>query len=396
MSLPLQGVRVLELGAVLMTPYAGQWLADLGADVIKIEPPAGDTTRRTGPNSESNMGAVFLGANRSKRSVVLDLKTAAGKSALLSLVDGADILLHNNRPQKMEALGLSPEALLARNPRLVYTCMHGFTASGPYGGRPAYDDVIQGMCGLVALMGQRLGEPDYLPTTAADKTVGLIGVIAILAALSRRDRTGEGGYVEVPMFESMVAFTAVEHLYGHQFDPPRGPAWYPRVMAADRRPQATADGYICALPYTDTHWRRLFDAIGRHDLTADPRFADIAARTANVAELYALLATIMKTRTTAEWMTLLESLEVPCAEVKSLEELIDDPHLKATDFFASLDLDGQRLRLPGVPVLFDGERPPVRRPPRLGEHTREVLLEAGLAPDQADVLARAATSQEGA
>ncbi|HWA64196.1 MAG TPA: CoA transferase [Caulobacteraceae bacterium] len=380
MTLPLDGVRVLELGSVLMTPYASQWLADLGADVVKVEPPAGDTTRRTGPQSEPGMAAMFLGSNRNKRSIVLDLKSADGREALLALVESADILVHNNRPQKMEALGLSPDALLARNPRLVYACMHGFRADGPYGGRPAYDDVIQGLCGLVDLMGQRLGAPDYLPTTAADKTVGLVGVVAILAALSRRDRTGRGGYVEVPMFESMVAFTAVEHLYGHQFDPPKGPASYPRVMAPDRRPQATADGYICALPYNDMHWRRLFEAVGRPELTQDPRFVDIAARTANVAELYALLASILKTRTTAEWLDLLERLEIPCAEVKSLADLTHDPHLMATGFFEKVDLGGQVLRLPGVPVLFDGERPPVRRPPRLGEHTREVLEEAGVAP----------------
>lgn len=384
---PLNGVRVLELGAVLMTPYAGQWLADLGADVVKVEPPAGDSTRRTGPEHEPGMGAMLLGANRNKRSVVLDLKTEAGREALLRLVDGADILLHNNRPQKMAALGLSPEALLARNPRLVCATMHGFQADGPYGGRPAYDDVIQGLCGLADLMGQRFGEPQYLPTTAADKTVGLVGVIAILAALNHRDRTGKGAVVEVPMFESMVAFTAVEHLYGRHFDPPKGPAAYPRLMAPDRRPQATADGYICALPYTDGHWRSLFRAVGRPELADDPRFRDISARTANVAELYETLAAILRARPTAEWLKLLGELEVPCAEVKGLEDLIDDPHLAATGFFTVLDDETGRVRHPGVPVLFDGERPPIRRPPRLGEHTEEVLREAGLSPTDVAALA---------
>jgi len=386
--LPLEGVRVLELGAVLMTPYAGQWLADLGADVVKVEPPTGDTTRRTGPQAEPGMGSIFLGVNRNKRSVVLDLKTAEGKAALLALVDGADILLHNNRPQKMKALGLDPDALLARNPRLVYACLHGFAEAGPYGGRPAYDDIIQGLCGLADLAGRRTGgAPAYLPTTAADKTVGLVGAIAILAALSKRDRTGEGGYVEVPMFESMVAYTAVEHLYGHHFEPPKGPAAYPRIMAPDRRPLETADGYICALPYTDAHWRSLFLAVGRQDLADDPRFHGIEARTANVAELYRVLAEILRGRTTAEWLDLLDDIEVPCGEVKSLDALIHDPHLTATGFFTTLDEEAGPVRYPGVPVLFDGERPPVRKPPRLGEHTREVLLEAGLAATLVDTLA---------
>ena len=386
--LPLDGVKVLDLGAVLMAPYAGQWLADLGADVIKVESPAGDSTRRTGPASEPDMAAMFLGLNRNTRGIVLDLKTAEGRAALLALADGADILLHNNRPQKMKALGLDPETLLARNPRLVYACFHGFTEAGPYGGRPAYDDVIQGLCGLADLMGQQTGKPAYLPTVAADKTSGLIGVIAVLAALSKRDRTGVGGYVEVPMFESMVAFTAVEHLYGKTFEPPRGPAAYPRVMTPERRPFATADGYICALPYTDKHWRSMFEACGRQDLAEDPRFAGIAARTENITALYAVLGELLTTRTTADWLEILDGLEVPCAPVKGLDELIDDPHLVETGFFTSLrQEDGTVLRFPGVPVLFDGERPPIARPPRLGEHTREVLEEAGLSDAAIDAVA---------
>ncbi|MDB5446808.1 MAG: L-carnitine dehydratase/bile acid-inducible protein, partial [Phenylobacterium sp.] len=277
--LPLQGVKVLDLGAVLMAPYAAQWLADFGADVIKVEPPAGDTTRRIGPRVEPDMAAIYLAANRNKRSIVLDLKTLEGRAALLRLVDQTDILVHNNRPQKMLALGLDADALLSRNPRLVYATLHGFAQAGPYGGKPAYDDIIQGMSGLAHLQGQRTGAPAYLPTAAADKTAGLVGAMAILAALSARDRTNKGCAVEVPMFETMVAYTAVEHFYGRYFDPPLGPAAYPRVMTPERRPFATADGYICALPYTDQHWRSLFEMAGRPELAEDPRFAGIGART---------------------------------------------------------------------------------------------------------------------
>jgi crotonobetainyl-CoA:carnitine CoA-transferase CaiB-like acyl-CoA transferase len=376
---PLAGIRVLELGSVLMAPYAGQWLGDLGADVVKVEPPSGDTTRRTGPAAEEGMAAEFLTVNRNKRSIVLDLKTEAGRAALLVLVDTADVLLHNNRPQKMKALGLDPDTLLERNPRLVYACFHGFGEDGPYGGRPAYDDVIQGLCGLAHLMGERTGAPAYLPTVAADKTTGLTGAIALLAALMQRERTGRGAYVEIPMFESMVAFTAVEHLYGRCFDPPRGPAAYPRVMTPERRPYATADGYICVLPYTDKHWRDLFEHCARADLAADPRFADIGARTENIGALYATLAELLRTRPTDEWLDVLGRLEVPCAPVKSLEALVDDPHLAAVGFFTRLQQpDGSALRLPGAPVLFDGQRPPLRPPPRLGEHTQEILEEAGV------------------
>jgi crotonobetainyl-CoA:carnitine CoA-transferase CaiB-like acyl-CoA transferase len=378
--LPLAGITVLDLGAVLMAPYAGQWLGDLGADVIKVEAPAGDTTRRTGPAAEPDMAAIFLGLNRNKRSIVLDLKTETGRAALLGLADRADVLLHNNRPQKMKALGLDPETLMARNPRLVYACLHGFGEAGPYGGRPAYDDVIQGISGLAHLMGQQAGTPAYAPSAIADKTSGLTGVIAILAALVGRAQTGRGCHVEIPMFESMVAFNAVEHLYGRQFEPARGPSGYPRVLTPERRPFATADGYICALPYTDKHWRDLFEFCGRDDLAGDPRFAGIAARTENIAALYASLAELLLARSTAEWLAVLDRLEIPCAPVESLDDLIHDPHLAATGFFTLLDQpDGTALRFPGVPVLFDGARPPIARPPRLGEHTEEVLEAYGLA-----------------
>lgn len=370
-----------------MAPYAAQWLADFGAEVIKVEPPAGDTTRHIGPRAEPHMASVFLGANRSKKSVVLDLKTSAGRDALLVLTDTADALLHNNRPQKMKALGLGPETLRARNPRLVYACLHGFGETGPYGGRPAYDDIIQGMSGLADLQGQRTGAPDYLPTAAADKTAGMVGAIAILSAIVRQQRTGEGAYVEVPMFEALVAYTAVEHLYGRHFDPPKGPAAYPRVMIPERRPFATSDGHICALPYTDQHWNSFFAAGGRPELAGDPRFDGIAARTENIGPLYQIVSEILSTKTTAEWTEILERIEVPNGPVNSLDDLIVDPHIQAVGLFDTVQQpDGSTLRMTGVPALIDGERPPVRMPPRLGEHTREILLAAGLSSQQVETL----------
>ena len=392
--LPLAGIKVLDLGSVVFAPYAGQWLADLGADVIKVEAPGGCSTRHTGPAHEPGMSAIFLGVNRSKRSIVLDLVQPAARDALLRLVDTADVLLHSIRPQKLAKLGLDPESLLKRNPGLVFAGLHGFADGGPYAGNPAYDDVIQGMTGIADLMARQGGEPRYYPAIAADKVSGLVAAIAILAALVRREKTGTGGFVEIPMFETLVAFNLVEHLYGEQFVPAKGGMGYPRAMAAWRRPLPTLDGHICTMPYTDAHWRAFFAESGHPELTTDPRFADVGARTVNIAALYAFAGERIATRTTADWVATLGRLQIPAAPMATLEGLLDDPQLAATGFFETLDDPAGTLRYPGVPVRFDGERPPLRYPPRLGEHTRAVLAEAGFADADIDALVAARAARE--
>ncbi len=377
--LPLEGIRVVDLSAVLLGPYASQNLADYGADVIKVEPPEGDSTRRTGPGSEHGMGAIFLGVNRSKRSIVLDLKLAAAREALLRLVDTADVLMHSIRPQKLKAIGLDPGEVARRNPRLIYVGLHGFGQDGPYGGMPAYDDIIQGMSGGAALMQRQGGTPRYFPTVAADKTTGLVATHAILAALVGRGRTGKGCYVEVPMFETMVSFNMTEHLYGHHFDPPQGPIGYPRVFSENRRPFATMDGFICAMPYTDAHWRRFFTEADMPEAAADPRFAGMAERTRNIDALYALAAQVLATRSTADWLATLGRLEIPAAAVNQMEVLEADAHLQATGFFRSVsDPALGTVRFTAPPVRMDHQPLPVRMAPRLGEHTHEVLRELGL------------------
>ena len=383
--LPLHGLKVIDLSSVIFGPYCAQWLADLGADVIKLEAPEGDSTRQTGPGLEPGMAALFLGSNRGKRGLVLDLKTPEGRAALDRLLETADVLLHSIRPQKLGALGLEPKALLARHPRLVFAGLHGFGEAGPYGGLPAYDDVIQGMSGVADLMARSTGEPRYMPTIIADKVSGLTAGIAILAAIIRRQTTGKGGFVEIPMFETMVAFNFVEHFYGHHFSPPKGPLGYPRVMAPWRRPLATADGHVCMMAYTDAHWRGFFTVAGAPEHLDDPRFASIATRTTHIDAIYGLAAALIATRPTAEWIDLLEAAQIPCARVIPLTALESDPHLVATDFFTRIDTPAGPLRYPGVPVLFDGERPPVSAPPHLGEHTRAVLGEAGFS--EADIAA---------
>ncbi|MFY3066735.1 CaiB/BaiF CoA transferase family protein [Achromobacter xylosoxidans] len=383
----LGGVRVLDLTSVVFGPYASQILADYGADVVKIEAPAGDSTRNTGPAQEPGLAAIFLGLNRNKRSVVLDLKRPAARQALLALVDGADALMHSMRPAKMAALGLDPATLCARNPRLVYAGLYGFGEGGAYDGRPAYDDIIQGLSGFADLADRQTGTPRYLPTVAADKTCGQVAAHAILAALFQRERTGQGQQLEVPMYESMASYVLVEHYYGRHLADTPGEAGYPRVLTPWRRPCRTADGHVCLMPYTDAHWRSFFEAAGRPDLAADPRFADIAARTRHIETLYELQAGIVAARDTAYWLALCERLEIPAARVNRLQDLETDPHLRSVDFFQPLQsAAGHHYRFARNPVRLQRSQVPPTMPPRLGEHTREVLAQAGLAPAAIDAL----------
>ena len=383
---PLNGIRVLDLSSVIFGPLASQILADYGAEVIKIEPPEGDSTRQTGPATEPGMSAIFLGANHSKQSVVLDLKQKAGRDALQAMIATADVLMHSMRPQKLPSLGLDPAQVRQSHPRLVFANLLGFL-QGPYQGRPAYDDVIQGMSGLADLMARQTGETRYLPTIAADKTCAHVAAHAILAALLQRERNGQGCVVDIPMFESMVHFNLVEHFYGQHFEPALAEPGYPRVLAPWRRPYQTTDGHVAMMPYTTTHWQRFFAEVGRPDLAADPRFADIAQRTKHIAELLELASGFVQQHDTAYWIATCERLEIPAAPVGRLDDLPQDPHLLATGFFESVqDPAMGEVRFPGVPVRFNGQRPPVALPPRLGEHTRPLLAAAGLSAAQIDAM----------
>jgi len=382
MAGPLAGVRIVDMTTVLMGPYATQILGDMGADVIKVEPPRGDGTRDLGPMRNPGMGPLFMHVNRSKRSVVLDLKKASGHAALLRIVKSADVLIYNVRPQAMERLKLSYAELRKVNPRLVYVGTFGFGQSGPYAARPAYDDLIQGAVSLPTLA-QRAGAdmPRYVPVTIADRTVGLNAVAAVSAALYHRERTGEGQSIEIPMFETMAQFVLGDHLAGLTFDPPLGPSGYPRLLAHERRPYATKDGHVCALIYNDKQWKSFFELIGRPEiLETDPRFADLGSRTRHIDELYQLVGEILATRTTAEWLKALDDADIPVMPMHSVESLLEDPHMKAIDFFEVVEHPTEgRIRSMAVPGTWSASQPEVTRlAPRLGEHTREILAEAGL------------------
>ena len=398
MSGPLSGIRVLDLTSVVFGPLATQILGDLGADVIKVEGPEGDTTRYTGPSRSRDMAALFMGMNRNKRSIVLDLKRQAAKDALWALIETADVFVHSMRPQKIAALGFSPDKVLEKNPRIVYAGLHGYLSEGPYSGRPAYDDVIQGQSGIAALMAGVAGEPRYVPLIIADKTCALAASNAITSALFARERTGRGQFVEIPMFETMVFFVFAEHLYGHAFAPPEAPLGYSRLLAPWRRPYRTKDGHICMLAYTDPQWRKFWDTVRKPEMSKDPRFLNLATRSENIAELYRIAGESLQGKTTDEWLEIFEKLDIPCARIASLEEVFNDPHLAAVGLFekATHPTEGD-IVMTKLPFRFSDTRTSTERlQPKFGEHSREVLSGAGYSDSELNSLFESGCAVDGA
>jgi crotonobetainyl-CoA:carnitine CoA-transferase CaiB-like acyl-CoA transferase len=386
----LSGLRIVDITTVILGPYATQILGDLGAEVVKVEPLAGDSMRPIPPAAAPGLSAIFANHNRNKRSIALDLKHADGKAVLARLIGHADALVHNIRPEAMDRLGFGFDACRALNPRLVYCAAVGFGSRGPYAGRPAYDDIIQAASGFAGLFGMRDGAPVYAPSIVADKVAGLHVVYAVLAALLHRERTGGAAMqVEVPMFEAMAAFALTEHLAGATFED-NGEMGYHRALSTERRPYTTADGWIAVLPYTAEQWSRVLAEIGRPDIAKTAWFKDASERSRRIGELYELLSEVLLGKGTRAWLEVFDRLDVPCAPVNSPQSLLEDPHLAAVSFFEPRFASESPVRrtLSQAMTVADVAPAPDRPPPPLGADTRAVLADLGYSAEEIAALAR--------
>jgi crotonobetainyl-CoA:carnitine CoA-transferase CaiB-like acyl-CoA transferase len=395
---PLSGFRIVDLSSILMGPFATQILGEYGADIIKVESPEGDLMRLGGAMRNPKMGSLFLQANYNKRSIVLDLKTEAGREVLLKLCRSADAFIHNIRSAAISRLGLGYDDVRRVNDAIVYVSLTGYGEKGPYAGKPAYDDLIQGMSSIPSLFthgGQ--GEPRFVPLTMADRIVGLNAAHATLAALIYRERTGQGQSIEVPMFETMTQFVLGDHLGGLSFVPPSGPPGYNRLLSPHRRPYKTLDGYLCVLVYTDKQWESFFKALGRlDDFYSNPLYSDHATRTQNYDRVYADLAARLETRTTDEWTKLLTAHDIPCVPALEIGDLIENEHITAVGLVQETDHPSEgKIRFAGPPASWSKTCPGVyRHAPRLGENTRSILLEAGYTGEEIEELLASGSAKE--
>jgi crotonobetainyl-CoA:carnitine CoA-transferase CaiB-like acyl-CoA transferase len=377
---PLEGVRVVDLTTIVVGPICTRTLADYGAEVIKVEAPGGDLLRTMAEGSRNpGMSGKFINFNRNKRSIGLDIKKPEGLEALLRLIDKTDVFVSNVRPDALARAGLDYENLSKRNPRLIQCSILAFGRGGRYYGRPAYDPVIQSLSGVAGTIARATGEPRFVPMVMTDHTSGLIAAQAIGFALFRREKTGKGEAIDVPMLENMASFVSSEHLGAATFDPPVGPTGDGRLLSPNYRPVPTKDGFVTVRPNTNAQAFAFFDAIGRPELKTDPRFDSAASRTKNAKAYFEVQATCLGHKTTDEWVELFDKLDVPAARYNTIDELMTDPHLKDVGFFREEEhpTEGKIRRSKLANVFSGGVRENETHAPLYGEHTREILAELG-------------------
>lgn len=386
---PLAGIRVVDLSINIVGPLATQTMGDMGAEVLKIETRTGDPNRYMAEARHQGMAPMFLGVNRNKKSVVLDLKDPKGLKALMKLIETADVFVHSMRPSAADRLGIGYKAVSSIKPNIVYACGVGYRLDGPYGSRPAYDDVIQGESGMVDLNVKAIGEARYFPSVMADKISGLVLGSAIGMALVHKERTGEGQFVNVPMFETNIAFNLTEHIWAGSFER-EGPWCYPRMLIKNRKPFPTKDGYVCILALTTEEWAKVWHAIGQPEMAVDPRFGSLESRTRNIDTLYGLLADAVAQLTTSDAIARLQAQGVAYGVVNSIEQLQDDPHLIATGFFKAYEHPTEgRVVTTEIPVQMSKTPGEIAfPPPNLGEHSASILSSVGYDQNEIERLSR--------
>ena len=376
---PLKGIKIIDASSILMVPYCTRLLADMGAEIIKVETLSGDNTRYIGPSINKGMAAVFLNINRNKKSISVDLKSADGRLIIYKLIKKSDVFVSNIRKASLEKLKLTHSDFIKINPKIITANAVGFSSKGPYAGLPAFDDTIQAISGMAAYQEIYSDQPSYTSGATADKVTGLMLGMSILSALFNREKNGEGTELEVPMMETMVDFTLVEHLYGYNFLPPKAPPVYPRQSSPNRKPYKTLDGYIAVLPYSDDQWLRFFSIIKKENILKDPKFCSLETRNQNIDELYKILSEELKKRNTSFWIKNLREQDIPATKVNFPKDLFKDEHLVRTNFFKVHDHPTEgKLLYPSFPIEFnEDETAESLHAPSLGENTQEILTDLG-------------------
>ena len=386
---PLEGVRIIDASSILMVPYCTRLLADMGAEVIKVETLDGDNTRYIGPSINNGMAAVFLNINRNKKSICVDLKTPEGRLIIYKLIKTSDVFVSNIRKAALEKIKLTHSDFEKLNPKIITANAVGFSSEGPYAGLPAFDDTIQAVSGMAAYQGAYSNQPSYTSGATADKVTGIMLGMSIIGALFNREKNGKGIELEVPMMETMVDFTLVEHLYGFNFIPPKAPPIYPRQSSPNRRPYKTKDGYVAVLPYSDEQWLRFFKLVGKEEILKDSKFSSLKSRNENIDLLYHMLSEELTKQDTNYWLKSLKQSDIPAAKVNFPEEIFEDEHLQETNFFRETQHPSEgKLLYPKFPVEFkntnNGE---TLHAPNLGENTKEILVGLGYSDFEIESLA---------
>lgn len=384
---PLDGIRIIDLTTVVVGPICTRTLADQGADVIKVEAPSGDLLRTMAAGARNEgMSGKFINFNRNKRSICLDVKSTDGLCVMRRLVASADVFVSNVRPAALKRAGLDWDNLHPLNPRLIFCGIVAFGKGGRYYNQPAYDPIIQSLSGVAGTIERATGEPRFVPMVMTDHITGLIGAQCIGFALYRREKTGVGEAIEVPMLENMASFVASEHLGAMTFDPPVGPTGDGRLLSPEYRPLATKDGYITVGPNTNSQAVAFFDAIGRPELKIDKRFSNAAARTKNAVAYFDIQVKGLAQKTTSEWLEIFARLDIPAAQYNRIDDLLSDPHLKDVEFFREEEHPSEgTIRRTRIPNIFGGGMREDEGPaPRLGEHSRSILTELGFSHEDVE------------